>query len=84
MARHRDWGSGIAAGLALMWAGGRPAAAQETALQPIPAADCQAFATQVQAAIGFAMKAGEDDFTDLADGSDGRSCHISGSAAGQT
>lgn len=64
---------------------GAPAAhAQEDALKPIPAAECQQFASQAQDALGFAMKAGEDDFTDLSDGSDGRSCHISGSASDQT
>jgi hypothetical protein len=62
-----------------------PAArAQEATLQPIPAAECQQFAAQTQGAVGFAMKASEDDFTDLTDGSDGRSCHIAGSAADQT
>jgi hypothetical protein len=60
------------------------ARAQEGTLQPIPAAECQQFAAQTQGAVGFAMKAGEDDFTDLTDGSDGRSCHIAGSAADQT
>jgi len=60
------------------------ARAQEGTLQPIPAAECQQFAAQTQGAVGFAMKASEDDFTDLTDGSDGRSCHIAGSAADQT
>lgn len=84
MVLRRGSGIGIAAGLALAFSAVRPAAAQGTALQPIPAAECQQFAGQIQGATGFAMKAGEDDFTDLADGSDGRSCHISGSAAGQS
>jgi hypothetical protein len=57
--------------------------AQNATLQPIPAAECQKFANDIQGATGFAMKAGEDDFTDLTDGSDGRSCHISGSASNQ-
>jgi hypothetical protein len=60
------------------------AQAQEATLRPIPAPECQKFATQLQAALGFTMTAGEDDFTDLTDGSDGRSCHISGSASDQT
>lgn len=59
------------------------AAAQEGRLQPIPAAECQQFAAQTQAAVGFAMRAGEDDFTDLTDGSVGRACHIQGSASDQ-
>lgn len=53
------------------------------ALHPIPAAECQNFAVQVQNAIGMAAKASEDDFTDLSDRSEGRSCHISASASGQ-
>jgi hypothetical protein len=57
--------------------------AQGVILQPIPAAECQKFAAQIQGAVGFAMKAEEDDFTDLTDGSDGRSCHISGSSSDQ-
>ena len=52
--------------------------------QPIPAAECQQFAVQAQAAVGFSMRAGEDDFTDLTDGSEGRACHIQGSASDQT
>jgi len=59
------------------------AGAQDATLRPIPAAECQQFATQTQGAVGFAMSAGEDDFTDLTDGSDGRSCHIQGSASDQ-
>jgi hypothetical protein len=59
------------------------ASAQEATLQPIPVAECQKFASQAQAVVGFAMKASEDDFTDLTDGSDGRSCHIAGSASDQ-
>lgn len=57
--------------------------AQETTLKPIPPAECQKFAAQIQGAVGFAMTAAEDDYTDLAVGSDGRSCHISGSASGR-
>jgi hypothetical protein len=72
----------LAAGLALCL-GAISASAQEPSLKPIPAADCQKFAAQAQEALGFAMKASEDDFTDLTDGSDGRSCHISGSASDQ-
>jgi hypothetical protein len=71
--------SAIAAGL---WAGA--AQAQQQTLRPIPAAECQSLAAQIQTAAGFAMKAGEDDFTDLVSGADGRSCHIAGSASGQT
>jgi hypothetical protein len=75
----------VGAGLALSLFGSGIASAEDAAaLQPIPAADCQQFASQAQAAAGFAMKAGEDDFTDLTDGSDGRSCHIQGSASDQT
>ena len=75
---------GIAAGLAAALLAPAAGRAQDAALKPIPAADCQRFATQLQAAVGFAMSAGEDDFTDLTDGSDGRACHISGSASDQT
>jgi hypothetical protein len=61
-----------------------PAArAQGVTLQPIAGAECGKFAEQIKSATGFAMTAGEDDFTDLTDGSEGRSCHISGSAADQ-
>jgi hypothetical protein len=79
------WGCciGIAVGIAFGLWGTRAASAQGVTLQPIPAAECQKFAAQTQDAVGFAMKAGEDDFTDLADGSEGRSCHISGSASDQ-
>jgi hypothetical protein len=73
---------GIAAALAACLCGAA-AQAQDATLQPIPVAECQKFATQTQDALGFAMKASEDDFTDLIDGSDGRSCHISGSASDQ-
>jgi hypothetical protein len=80
------WGycMGIAAGIALGSWGMEAAHAQGVTLQPIPAAECQNFAAQTQSAVGFAMKVGpEDDFTDLTDGSEGRACHISGSASGQ-
>ena len=82
----RGWGSTAGAvGLALICGAGVPARAQDAELKPIPPAECQKFADQVKGAAGFAMTAAEDDFlTDLADGSDGRSCHISGSAADQT
>lgn len=74
----------IAAGVLALSAGRMDtAAAQGAALHPIPPAECQSFATQVQNAIGMAAKAGEDDFTDLIDRSEGRSCHISASASGQ-
>jgi hypothetical protein len=64
--------------------GAMPAAHAQDALRPIPAAECQKFAAQLKDAVGFAMTASEDDFTDLTDGSDGRSCHIAGTASGQT
>jgi hypothetical protein len=72
----------FAAALLIAVGAAAPAWAQVT-LQPIPAAECQKFAAQAQQAVGFAMKAEEDDFTDLTDGSDGRSCHIAGTAADQ-
>jgi hypothetical protein len=59
------------------------AAADAQTLRPIPPVDCQNFAVQVQNTIGFAAKAEEDDFTDLTDRSEGRSCHISASASNQ-
>jgi len=84
MAIYHRWRSRLAAALALGLCGPAAARAQEApAFHPIPAAECQKFASQIQGAAGFAVSAGEDDFTDLADGSDGRSCHISGSAADQ-
>ena len=64
--------------------GSSGAGAQEAVLKPIPAAECQKFAAQIQTAVGFTMTATEDDYTDLAAGSEGRSCHIAGSAANQT
>lgn len=87
MTNRQRWGILLSAVLsvALAGLGGiAPARAQGTALQPIPAPECQTFAGQLQTALGFAMKASEDDFTDLTDGSDGRSCHITGSATDQT
>ena len=80
------WRGAVAIGaMAVFWAWGVDAArAQEAMLQPIPPAECQQFAAQAQAAIGFAMRAGEDDFTDLTDGSEGRACHIQGNASDQT
>jgi len=84
MALRWDCCIGIAAGVALGLGAISAACAQEDTLQPIPAAECQKFATQTQDAVGFAMTASEDDFTDLTDGSDGRSCHISGSASDRT
>jgi hypothetical protein len=71
----------IVAGLALSL--GSVAGADAQTLRPIPAAECQTFATQVQGAVGFAAKSEEDDFTDLTDRSEGRSCHISASASNQ-
>jgi len=72
----RIWlAAGTIAGLCIV----SGAQAQETAsLHPIPAAECQQFAGQIQGAIGFATKASEDDFSDLIDGAEGRSCHIAG------
>jgi hypothetical protein len=79
------WRCGIAIGAiaGLGFFGIGTASAQEGSLRPLPAAECQQFATQTQAATGFPMRAGEDDFTDLTDGSEGRACHIQGSASGQ-
>lgn len=76
------WAIGLGIVLGLAETG--MASAQEAALQPIPAAECQTFAAQAQTAVGFPMKASEDDFTDLTDGSEGRACHIQGSASDQT
>jgi hypothetical protein len=83
MALLNRFSIGVTVGLALGFCAITDAQAQVD-LQPIPAAECQKFAAQTQDAVGFAMKASEDDFTDLTDGSDGRSCHISGSASDQT
>ena len=80
MKRRWTYGVGAVAALAL----GMGTAHAAGTLQPVPPAECQAFAAQAKAATGFAMSAGEDDFTDLADGSEGRACHISGSASDQT
>jgi hypothetical protein len=75
----------FAAAIALGLSGASAAHAQDApAFHPIPAADCQSLASQLQGAAGFAMSAAEDDFTDLADGSEGRSCHITGSASDQS
>ena len=71
------------AAVAALLCGMGTACAQDAALKPIPAAECQQFAGQAQTATGLKMTASEDDFTDIADGSDGRSCHISGSGSGQ-
>jgi hypothetical protein len=80
------WRCGIAvlAIAAFCVSGVGAAVAQPAKLQPLPPAECQQFAAQAQAAIGFPMRAGEDDFTDLTDGSDGRACHIQGSASDQS
>jgi hypothetical protein len=58
------------------------AAAQQDALRPIPAAECQQLATKVQAAAGLATSVSEDDFTDLFTKAEGRSCHIMATASG--
>jgi hypothetical protein len=84
MARRWVFRIELAPALLLGFCAVNAASAQGVTLKPIPPADCQKFAAQAQAAAGFALKAGEDDFTDLTDDSDGRSCHISGSASGQT
>jgi hypothetical protein len=65
--------------VALVLAGGSGAAAQT--LHPIPAAECQQLAAKAQAAIGIAMRAGEDDFSDVVSRAEGRACHITGSAS---
>jgi hypothetical protein len=80
------WGLSIAiaAGFWLGILGTAPVYADDDTLKPIPAADCQKFATQLQDAIGIPMKANEDDFSDINTGADGRSCHIQGSASDKT
>jgi hypothetical protein len=79
------WGCILGIAVLALGLGGTAAAwAQDASLQPIPAAECQKLATQTQGVVGLAMQASEDDFTDLTDGSDGRSCHISGSASDRT
>jgi hypothetical protein len=83
MAPRRVFLAWIATGFAACLCGMSAARAQVATLQPIPAAECQKFAGQAQDVLGFPMKASEDDFTDLTDGSDGRSCHISGGASDQ-
>jgi hypothetical protein len=72
--------AGISVGIAAVG----PAWADEDVLKPIPAAECETFATQLQDAVGIPMKAGEDDFSDISTGDDGRSCHIQGSASEKT
>jgi len=84
MTHHYRSCAGGAAALALMLCGTASAQTPDApALAPIPAAECQKFAGQIQTATGFKMTAGEDDFTDLSDGAEGRSCHITGSASDQ-
>lgn len=80
------WGCciGIVAGISVGIAAVGPAWADDDVLKPIPAAECQTFATQLQDAVGIPMKAGEDDFSDTNTGDDGRSCHIQGSASEKT
>ena len=75
---------GIAAGIWLGIAATAPAWAEDDVLKPIPAEECQKFAVQLQDATGIPMKAGEDDFSDINNGDDGRSCHIAGSASDKT
>jgi hypothetical protein len=84
MITARRAGLGFAAGFVLFLGGQGGARAQETpALNPIPAAECQQFAGSIHGATGFAMTAGEDDYTDVTTGGEGRSCHITGSASDQ-
>ncbi|MFZ2004397.1 MAG: hypothetical protein WB697_13640 [Stellaceae bacterium] len=80
------WGCciGIVAGIGIGVAAWAPAWAEDDALKPIPAAECQKFASQMQDATGIPMKASEDDFSDINNGDDGRSCHIAGSASDKT
>jgi hypothetical protein len=76
---------GIVTGIWLGVTGAGPAWAEDDdVLKPIPAAECQKFATQLQDATGIPMKADEDDFSDINTGDDGRSCHIAGTAADKT
>jgi hypothetical protein len=76
------WGRriGIAAGICLGICAA-PVMAQEDPLKAIPAAECQTIASQLQDATGIPLKAGEDDFSDINTGEDGRSCHITGTAS---
>ena len=84
MAIHYRFWVGVAAALTLLPFVTASAKAQDApSLRPIPADECQKFAGQIQEATGFAMKASEDDFTDLTDNSEGRSCHIAGNASDQ-
>lgn len=73
---------GFAAIAALALAGAAPAAAQEDALKPIPAAECQQVAARIQAASGLATSVSEDDFIDFFGRAEGRSCHIMATATG--
>jgi hypothetical protein len=84
MALHHRFSVGVGAALLLISFVAASANAQDApSLRPIPAEECEQFATRIQDASGFAMKAAEDDFTDLTDDSEGRSCHIAGSASDQ-
>lgn len=84
MSPRRDRWVGIVAAIGFGILAIAPAAAQEGAMKPIPADECQKFATQLQDAVGIPMKASEDDFSDINDSTDGRSCHITGSASGKS
>jgi hypothetical protein len=59
-----------------------PAAAQQEALGPIPAAECQDLAGRIHQAVGLATTVSEDDFSDLVGKREGRSCHIMATATG--
>jgi hypothetical protein len=80
------WGCciGIAMGISAVTMASGPAWADDDPLKPVPAAECQSFASQLQDATGIPMKADEDDFSDINTGDDGRSCHIVGTASGKT
>ena len=80
----RDTARCLAVGLMFLFNGTLGARAQQTpALNPIPAAECQKFAASIHDATAFTTTAGEDDYTDVTTGGEGRSCHITGSASDQ-
>lgn len=81
MSSRKDCWVGIVTAVGLGILAIAPAAAQQDTMKPIPADECQQFATQLQGALGIPLKASEDDFSDINDGADGRSCHITGSAS---
>jgi len=81
MPMHWRYIAGLAAGLCL--AAGVTQAQQGAVLRPVPTAECQQLAMQVQQAAGFAVKSSEEDFFDVSDEAEGRSCHITGEASSQ-